>query len=146
MKLASCRVGRFLTGHGPVSVCAPGLGILDLEPLTLEGPGFPAPAPGALECRACVDSAHPTWKEMENLSSQGRFWIPDLDTVVSLDSCGFIKFCFPSGNLFIFKFWNCSWAVVERQAGCEKGVWGETYPPLVSTFSSGGILRVLEEL
>lgn len=50
---------------------AQGLGTLDLKPLTLEGPGFPAPAPGALECRACVYMIIQTWKEMKSLSSQG---------------------------------------------------------------------------
>ena len=48
---------------------AQGVRILDLEPLTLEDPGFPAPAPGALECRAYVYVLIQTWKEMENLSS-----------------------------------------------------------------------------
>ena len=38
------------------------------------------------------------WK----ISPPEAVWIPELDTVVSLASCGFIKFCFPSGNLFIF--------------------------------------------
>ena len=60
-----------------------------------------APAPGALECRACVDvliQHGRRWK----ISPPKAVWIPDLDTVVSLASCGFIKFCFPSGNLFIF--------------------------------------------
>ena len=75
MKLARCSPSavwaRFLTGHGPVLVCGPGLRILDLEPLTLEGLGFPAPAPGALECRAYVYVLIQTWKEMENLSSRG---------------------------------------------------------------------------
>ena len=72
LPLTSCCVAQFLKGHGPwYQFMAQGLRILDLEPLTLEGLGFPAPAPGALECRAYVYVLIQTWKEMENLSSRG---------------------------------------------------------------------------